>query len=194
MGRHGARETLPATESADADPPVWDDIEDKSVDENTTLTFTVSATDPEGKALTFSTGTLPAGASFDPDTQEFTWTPDYTQAGEYPVVFYASDGKHVVSEEMTITVNDVLVTDQIAGLKAAVAGLSINNGLKNALTVKLDQALNLLANDKPSEAIDVLNGFIDQVNTLAGVHLTAEEAAALIEAAEEAVLNISQNS
>lgn len=174
-------------------PPVWTPLEDQSVDENRTLTFTVSASDPEGKALTYSIGPLPAGASFDPETQEFTWTPDYTQAGEYPIVFYASDGRPV-STEMTITVNDVLVTDQIAGLKATVAGLDINGGLKNALTVKLNQALKLLAKDKPSEAVDVLNGFIGQANDLSGVQLTEEEAAELIEAAEEAILNITQNS
>jgi predicted peptidase len=175
-------------------PPVWAPIEDQSVDENRTLTFTVSASDPEGKALTYSTGPLPAGASFNPETQEFTWTPDYTQAGVYPIVFYVSDGENVVSKGTTITVNDVLVTDQIAGLKATVAGLSINGGLKNAFTVKLDQVLKLLSNDNPSEAVQVLNGFIGQANDLRDEgKLTAAQAAELINAAQETILNIMQN-
>jgi hypothetical protein len=158
------------------------------------LTFTVSASDPEGKALTYSTGPLPAGASFNPETQEFTWTPDYTQAGVYPIVFYVSDGENVVSKGTTITVNDVLVTDQIAGLKATVAGLSINGGLKNAFTVKLDQVLKLLSNDNPSEAVQVLNGFIGQANDLRDEgKLTAAQAAELINAAQETILNIMQN-
>jgi len=176
-------------------PPIWDPIEDQLVDENRTLTFTVSASDPEGRALTYSTDSLPAGASFDPQTRELTWTPDYTQAGVYPIIFYVSDGGHVVSAEMSITVNDVLVTEQIAGLKTAVAGLNVNNGIKNALTVKLDQALKLLSQDKHSEAVEVLNGFIGQANDLRDEgKLTEAQAAELINAAEETILNIIQNS
>jgi hypothetical protein len=177
-------------------PPVWTaTIGDKSVDENRTLTFTVpAAADTTGTVLTYTTDPLPAGASFNPETQEFTWTPDYTQAGEYPIVFYVSDGENVVSKGTTITVNDVLVTDQIAGLKATVAGLSINGGLKNAFTVKLDQVLKLLSNDNPSEAVQVLNGFIGQANDLRDEgKLTAAQAAELINAAQETILNIMQN-
>jgi hypothetical protein len=88
-----------------------------------------------------------------------------------------------------------LVTDQIAALKATVAGLDINGGLKNALTVKLNQALKLLAKDKPSEAVDVLNGFIGQASDLRDAgKLTEAQAAELIMGAEEAILNITQNS
>ena len=106
-----------------------------------------------------------------------------------------SDGENVVSKGTTITVNDVLVTDQIASLKAAVAGLTVNNGIKNALTVKLDQALKLLSKDQPAEAVEVLNGFIGQANDLRDEgKLTEAQAAELIEAAEEAILNITQNS
>ena len=173
-------------------PPVWTPIGDQSVDENRTLTFTVAASDTAGTALTYSTDPLPAGATFNQETQEFSWTPDYTQAGVYPIVFHVSDGENVVSAEMSITVNDVLVTDQIAGLKEAVAGM-VDGGLQNALTVKLDQALKLLSNekeDKLSEAVEVLNGFIYQVNDLSGRKLTEEQAAQLVKAAQETILNI----
>lgn len=177
-------------------PPVWAPIGDKSVDENRALTFTAAASDPEGKDLTYSTSPLPAGASFDAATQEFSWTPDYTQAGVYPIIFYASDGKHVVGSAINITVNDVLVTDQIAGLKSAVADTSLNNGLKNALTVKLNQALKLLEKGKSSEAAQLLqNDFIGQVVSLRNAgKLTEAQAAELITGAEEAILNITQNS
>ena len=88
----------------------------------------------------------------------------------------------------------VTVTQQIAGLKNSVAGLDIVAGIKNGLTVKLDQVLKLLENtkaDKSSEAVEVLNGFIGQANSLRdeGV-LTAEQAAGLIKAAKETILNI----
>jgi enterochelin esterase-like enzyme len=178
--------------------PVWTaTIGDKSVDENRKLTFTVpAAADTTGTVLTYSIDPLPAGASFDPETREFTWTPDYTQAGVYPIAFKVSDGENVVSQEISITVNDVLVTDQIAGLKTAVAGMT-KGGIKLALTVKLDQVLKLLSmqEDKSVEAVQVLNDFIGQANDLRDEgKLTETQAAELIKGAEETILNIMQNS
>jgi len=178
--------------------PVWTaPIGDKSVDENRTLTFPVpAAADTAGTVLTYSTDPLPAGASFDPETREFTWTPDYTQAGVYPIVFKVSDGENVVTKGTSITVNDVLVTDQIAGLKTSVASMT-KGGIKNALTVKLDQVLHLLSmkEDQSSEAVQVLNDFIGQANDLRDEgKLTEAQAAELIKGAEETILNIVQNS
>ena len=178
-------------------PPVWAPIADQTVDENRPLSFTVAASDTAGTVLTYSTDPLPAGASFNPETQEFTWTPDYTQAGVYPIVFHVSDGENVVSAEMSITVNNVLVTDQIASLKEAVARLDITAGVQHSLTVKLDQVLKSLSNkkaDKSSEAVQVLNGFIGQVNDLRDEgKLTEEQAAELVKAAQETILNITSS-
>lgn len=178
-------------------PPVWSQGGEFSVDENRTLTFTVEATDPDEDELTYKTvGDLPSGASFDGETKEFTWTPDYTQAGTYTVTFIASDGDRwynlSATKDVTITVRNVTVDEQIAGLKAMVAGLDLNEGNKNALTVKLDQVLKLLKmeNDKSSEAVEALNGFIDQVNGWIGIKVTEEQAVGLIKAAQETILNI----
>jgi hypothetical protein len=170
--------------------------ESQSVDENRTLTFGVDATDPDGDALTYTAADLPEGATFDPATRQFSWTPDYTQAGEYTVTFTASDGTRSYSlsgtKEVTITVRDVTVAEQISGLKAAVAGLSVNGGVKNALTAKLDQASKLLEKGKTADAVGVLStDFIGQVQSLLSEgKLTAEQAAALILAAQEAIQNI----
>ncbi len=85
--------------------------ESQSVDEGSALSFGVEATDPDGDALTYSASDLPAGASFDAETQQFSWTPDYDQAGEYTVTFTASDGTHSynlsATKSVTITVGDV---------------------------------------------------------------------------------------
>jgi hypothetical protein len=170
--------------------------ESQSVDENRALTFGVSATDPDGDALTYSASGLPAGASFDPATQQFSWTPSYTQAGTYTVTFTASDGTKSYSlsgtKQVTITVRDVTVAEQISNLKAAVAGLSVNGGIKNALTMKLNQATNLLAKDQTADAVSLLStDFIGQVNSLLSEGtLTAADAAALIQAAQETIQNI----
>jgi hypothetical protein len=170
--------------------------ESQSVDENRALSFGVEATDPDGDALTYSASGLPAGASFDPVTREFSWTPDYTQAGTYTVTFTASDGTKSYSlsgsKDVTITVRDVTVAEQLSGLKAAIAGLGVNGGIKNALTVKVDQAAKLLAQGNTADAVGLLSAdFIGQVNSLLSEgKLTQAQADALITAANETIQNI----
>jgi len=88
-------------------PPELQAIGDKSVDENVTLTFDVNATDPNNEPITYSAQGLPTGATLDPQTGEFAWTPSYTQAGSYQVTFRASDGNSWDSEIITITINNV---------------------------------------------------------------------------------------
>ena len=81
-------------------------IGDKPVNEGELLEFTISATDPDGDSLTYSASNLPSGASFDPSTQTFSWTP--AQAGTYAGIhFEVSDGELTDSEDMTITVSTV---------------------------------------------------------------------------------------
>jgi hypothetical protein len=80
--------------------PVLASIGAKSVSVGTRLSFTVSASDPDGDTLTYSTGTLPTGATFSNKT--FNWTP--ATVGSYSVRFTVSDGKLTDSETITITV------------------------------------------------------------------------------------------
>jgi peptidoglycan hydrolase-like protein with peptidoglycan-binding domain len=89
-------------------PPVLTSIGAKAVNENATLSFTVSATDPDNDTLTYSTSALPAGATFISGTRTFSFTPSYLQSGSYPVTFNVSDGSGGTdSEIVTITVNNV---------------------------------------------------------------------------------------
>jgi len=55
--------------------------------------FTVTATDEDKDALTYSAENLPIGATFDATKQTFTWTPTNTQTGSYTVSFKVIDGK-----------------------------------------------------------------------------------------------------
>ena len=89
------------------DPPVLTPIGDKTVYEGSLLEFTVSAYDPDNDTLSFTASNLPRGASFDPETRKFSWTPDYEQAGSYKVHFEVTDGYYNDSEDITITVIDV---------------------------------------------------------------------------------------
>ena len=90
--------------------PALNAIGNKAVAELTALAFTVSGTDadvPE-QSLTYSASGLPAGATFDPATGQFSWTPAEDQGpGSYDVTFTVSDGSLSDAETITITVGEV---------------------------------------------------------------------------------------
>jgi hypothetical protein len=80
----------------------------KSVNEGTVLSFTISATDPDSDPLNYSASNMPSGSSFSQATRTFSWTPSYTQAGAYPDIrFSVTDGQLSSSQNITITVNNV---------------------------------------------------------------------------------------
>jgi len=100
--------------------PALASIGNKSVNENALLNFTVSATDADSDTITYSATGLPTGAIF--SSQNFSWTPGYTQAGTYQVTFTASDGTASGSETITITVNNT----NRAPVLVAVGNKSVN--------------------------------------------------------------------
>ncbi|MBI4528657.1 MAG: tandem-95 repeat protein [Deltaproteobacteria bacterium] len=103
-----ATATVTVTVTPVNDPPVLSPIGNKSVNEGQLLTFTISGSDVDGNSLTYSASNLPSGASFNPSTRTFSWTPTYAQAGSYPNVrFSVSDGTVFASEEITIDVINV---------------------------------------------------------------------------------------
>ena len=90
------------------DAPVLAPIGDKTIAEDSVLTFTVSATDVDGNPLTYATTVLPAGATFNPDTHIFSWRPGFDQAGTLnpQVTFIVNDGALSASETITISVTN----------------------------------------------------------------------------------------
>ena len=54
-------------------PPVFRSVAARTVGPGSKVAFRVSATDPDGDALTYRAVSLPAGATFDPATRIFTW-------------------------------------------------------------------------------------------------------------------------
>jgi hypothetical protein len=83
-------------------PPQLMPVAAKQVQFFETLTFTVSASDPDLHPVTISAGNLPDGASF--NGQQFSWRPDADQAGTHIVNLVASDGELQDTETVTITV------------------------------------------------------------------------------------------
>jgi hypothetical protein len=98
-GRGGTdSETITITVTAFVNfPPVLDDIMDMSGTVGLTLTFTLHATDPNSDPITYSGSSLPAGATLNPSTGVFSWTPAAVSVST--VTFRASDGRGGVSSQ-----------------------------------------------------------------------------------------------
>ena len=79
---------------------------DQNVNELQTADIDASCTDLDlDDELTFEVTVSPAGSSFDAGT--WSWTTDYDDAGTHTITFSCSDGTDTVTEDDTVTVNNV---------------------------------------------------------------------------------------
>ena len=121
--------TIAASAPAENKPPVFTATPAQTVVAGNQLKFTVTASDPEGQALTYSASNLPQGATFDAATRSFTWTPSTSQTGSFQANFSVSDGKASASQTVAITVtapaaNQPPVFTPIADISATVGQLT----------------------------------------------------------------------
>ena len=137
--------------------PVLNAIGPKSVNEQTELRFTIGGTDADlpAQTLAYSATGLPAGATFDPTTREFVWTPAEDQGGAgYQVTFSVTDGVATASELVIITVNDV----NIAPVLNAIGPKTVAEGSLLSFTISATdadvptQTLTYSATDLPAGA------------------------------------------
>ncbi len=104
-------------------PPVLQPIADQVVNENQLLTFTTPGSDPDkedGASLVYSAQNLPEGATYDPATQTFSWTPTFEQSGVYPGILFTVTDQNAASDQksVSITVNHVNRAPQIEAVAA----------------------------------------------------------------------------
>ncbi|GMR19970.1 MAG: hypothetical protein BMS9Abin36_0565 [Gammaproteobacteria bacterium] len=87
-------------------PPVFAALSDIDTRPGYNINFAVNATDADGPpGPSLSAGTLPAGASFDPATGVFDWTPANTDIGTQTASFIATDGVDTsLTNTQTITI------------------------------------------------------------------------------------------
>src|SRR5437899_1658273 len=115
-------------------PPVLATIGNKTVDEELSLAFTATATDPDaGQTLTFSLDAgAPAGATINGSTGAFSWTPTEAQGpADYSVTFRVTDnGTSALDDFETLTIHVSEVN--VAPVLAAIGNKSANEG--SALT------------------------------------------------------------
>jgi len=133
--------------------------------EGTLLTFTVTAADPDGDAITSLTASpLPTGATFTANASNtagtFSWTPSSTQSGSYDVTFTASNA---LSGSAT---THIVISEPQPGNQAPVvtapATQSVNEGQLLTFTVSATDAdgdhVTLTASNVPSGATFTDNG------------------------------------
>lgn len=132
----------PVKATAVNQPPVFSSLTAKTVAEASALSFLVSATDPEGSAVTITAAGLMPWMTF--SANKLTATPGYSDAGAYTVNFTAKDsagGRAVLP--VTITVLD---TNRAPSLSIT-APLVVGEGF--ALSVPIT------ANDLDGDALTV---------------------------------------
>ncbi|MGE0587584.1 MAG: cadherin-like domain-containing protein [Cyclobacteriaceae bacterium] len=91
-------------------PPVLDAIGNQSVDEDTELAFTASATDvetPEALVFSLDATSVSKGMTIDASSGVFTWTPTQSDLGTNSVTITVTDGDKSDSETIDIDVAEV---------------------------------------------------------------------------------------
>jgi len=139
--------------------PVFNQFEGWQVVEGQTLDFRAFAFDPDNpfyqlpdraedgtlislsvveRTVSYDPPQLPAGATFDPETARFSWTPEYDQAGQHQAVFSATDDGDGTGTPLTVS-----VTVQITVFNAnrrpeieAIPNTTVNLGETLDLTVR----------------------------------------------------------
>jgi RHS repeat-associated protein len=111
--------------------PVISPIGNRTAPLGTTLSFTVTALDPDGDPVTFAASPLPlpAHATFDAHTGVFTFAPTPADVGALSLSFVATDGELNSANTVTITVPSPPTngTTAVAGRVTDVSGHPLAN-------------------------------------------------------------------
>jgi hypothetical protein len=173
-------------------PPEFAPVGPQEVSEGELLEFTVAATDPDNDAIVYSTGDLPEGAVFDPNTRIFSWQPDHTMEGVYTVVFYATDDgiPNLIGQlEVLITVGDVPTPSELADLLVAtVLGLDLPKHVENSYMANLKKVKPFIEQGKITPAINQLRAFVRKVeHDIAHGDIDPDDGLMLIDMANELI-------
>ena len=90
-----ARRSFTITTLEFNDPPQWTGLVDRAGKDGVPLDFTILAVDPEGDTVRYTLGSgAPAGATLDPVTGRFQWTPTESQSPDvYAIQVIATDNR-----------------------------------------------------------------------------------------------------
>jgi hypothetical protein len=148
--------------------PIITPVPSQQVLEHNNLTFTISATDPDGNAVSLSASGLPSGATFSTSTGVFSWTPGYPTAGVYTPTFIATDNgspSASSSVDVVITVgSNPTPTEQSQTVINDVVAQNLPNNVQNPYLANLNKVGPFIQQGKTQQAINQLNAFIQKVN------------------------------
>ncbi|MDD4330721.1 MAG: disaggregatase related repeat-containing protein, partial [Methanosarcinaceae archaeon] len=97
--------------------PHMETVEEQTVEEGSTLTFSLKASDSDGDSITYSAAELPEGAALESKSGIFTWTPETGQAGTYNLKVTGSDGelKDSIAVKITVTEKEKALSETLEG-------------------------------------------------------------------------------
>ncbi len=124
-------------------------IDDVTGPEASTISIDIQASDSDGDLVSLNVGGAPENTTFSDSgngTGQFSFQPDYTQAGNYQITVTASDGDLSSEENFTVTVTNVNRPPATFSLISPAA-----NALLRSTTVKLQWHLST----DPDQAEDV---------------------------------------
>ncbi len=105
--------------------PVLDPLGDQLIGVGTPFGLLLKASDSDNDDVTFDAAELPIGATLDPDTGIFQWTP--SELGSFPVTFFAVDsgeGKLRDAEGIVFSVTDLPPSDGTFSAVSIAGGFS----------------------------------------------------------------------
>jgi len=97
-------------------PPTFVNLTDKYAQLGQVLEFKVEALDPDDPAtswgqLSYSAKGLPKTATFNPETQIFSWLPSAQDNETYDVTFTVNDNEHTINETITLSLAYVYIKE-----------------------------------------------------------------------------------
>ncbi len=148
-------------------PPVFAGVGTQAALEGETISFVVSATDPDGDAVVLIASGTPAGASFNMSTGVFSWTPTLAQAGAYVAVFVATDNgvpNLATLLEVPLTIGDnPTPTEQAEAVVDIVVDYNFPMNIENSYLANLKKVAKFIEEGKIAAARNQILAFIDKV-------------------------------
>lgn len=154
----------------DNNAPIVNAIGAKVVNEGDLLTFKVVAADPDADPITFSMKNGPVGTVLNGNV--FSWTPDFTQAGDYVVTFVVADDKGATtSVDVNIKVVDVPAPANKAPVMNPVANNQVFEGqiLEFTIAAKDPEGKAVKYTVEKTAKAGPCNGFFDFSCTFANI-------------------------
>jgi len=115
--------------------PVFNEIDDITVEVGEKVKFTIGATDEDNDELTYRIIVIPTSANFDSETNEFSWTP--TQTGKYQAWFEVKDteeAKDVLIVNIKVTESGKILDLKEIPSKSIMLGQSVSFTLETEYT------------------------------------------------------------